>query len=444
MATETAATETTGPAAHRRPWYKILYIQVLIAIVLGVLIGRFFPDLGKELKPLGDGFIALIKMMIAPVIFCTVVHGISSMGDLKRVGRVGLKTLIYFEVVSTVALAIGLIVGEILQPGRGFNIDPATIDPNSVATYVTKAKEEGIITHLLGIIPDSYFGALARGDLLQVLLVSILSGFAIAFLGKAGEPISHAVDQAAKMFFRIIGMIVRLAPLGAFGAMAFTVGAYGLNSLWNLFALIATFYLTSILFVLIVLGSIARISGFSIVRFILFIKDELLIVLGTSSSETVLPQLMQKMEYLGASRSVVGLVVPTGYSFNLDGTNIYMTLATLFLAQATNTHLTIWQELGILGIAIITSKGASGVTGAGFITLAATLSIVPDIPIQSIAILVGIDKFMSECRALTNLIGNGVACIVISRSEGELDKDKLHETMANPIELGEALEPGAA
>jgi aerobic C4-dicarboxylate transport protein len=444
MATETAATETTGPAARRRPWYKILYIQVLIAIVLGVLIGRFFPDLGKELKPLGDGFIALIKMMIAPVIFCTVVHGISSMGDLKRVGRVGLKTLIYFEVVSTVALAIGLIVGEILQPGRGFNIDPATIDPNSVATYVTKAKEEGIITHLLGIIPDSYFGALARGDLLQVLLVSILSGFAIAFLGKAGEPISHAVDQAAKMFFRIIGMIVRLAPLGAFGAMAFTVGAYGLNSLWNLFALIATFYLTSILFVLIVLGSIARISGFSIVRFILFIKDELLIVLGTSSSETVLPQLMQKMEYLGASRSVVGLVVPTGYSFNLDGTNIYMTLATLFLAQATNTHLTIWQELGILGIAIITSKGASGVTGAGFITLAATLSIVPDIPIQSIAILVGIDKFMSECRALTNLIGNGVACIVISRSEGELDKDKLHETMANPIELGEALEPGAA
>jgi aerobic C4-dicarboxylate transport protein len=274
--------------------------------------------------------------------------------------------------------------------------------------------------------------------------VSILSGFAIALLGKAGEPISHAVDQAAKMFFRIIRMIVRIAPIGAFGAMAFTVGAYGLNSLWNLFALIATFYLTSILFVLIVLGSIARLSGFSIIRFILFIKDELLIVLGTSSSETVLPQLMQKMEYLGASRSVVGLVVPTGYSFNLDGTNIYMTLATLFLAQATNTHLTIWQELGVLGIAIITSKGASGVTGAGFITLAATLSIVPDIPIQSIAILVGIDKFMSECRALTNLIGNGVACIVISRSEGELDKDKLHETMANPIELGEALEPGAA
>jgi aerobic C4-dicarboxylate transport protein len=438
------ASETAHPAAHHQPWYKILYLQVLIAIALGILIGKFYPDLGKELKPLGDGFIALIKMMIAPVIFCTVVHGISSMGDLKRVGRVGLKALIYFEVVSTVALAIGLLVGEILQPGRGFNIDPSTIDPHSVATYVTKAKEEGIITHLLGIIPDSYFGALARGDLLQVLLVSILSGFAIAFLGKTGEPISQAVDYAAKMFFGIIRMIVRLAPIGAFGAMAFTVGAYGLGSLWNLAALIATFYLTSVLFVLIVLGTIARISGFSIIRFILYIKDELLIVLGTSSSETVLPQLMQKMEHLGASRSVVGLVVPTGYSFNLDGTNIYMTLATLFLAQATNTHLTIWQELGILGIAIITSKGASGVTGAGFITLAATLAIVPDIPIQSIAILVGIDKFMSECRALTNTIGNGVACIVISRSEGELDKDRLHEAMAHPIAQGEALEPGAA
>ena len=433
-------TETIRPAVRHRPWYRILYVQVLIAIGLGVLVGRFYPDLGKELKPLGDGFIALIKMMIAPVIFCTVVHGISSMGDLKRVGRVGLKALIYFEAVSTVALAVGLLVGEVLQPGNGFNIDPATIDAKSVATYVTKAKEEGIVAHLLGIIPDSYFGALARGDLLQVLLVSILSGFAIAFLGKVGEPISHAVDQAAKMFFGIIRMIVRLAPIGAFGAMAFTVGAYGLNSLWNLIALIATFYLTSIMFVLIILGSIARLSGFSIIRFILYIKDELLIVLGTSSSETVLPQMIQKMEHLGASRPVVGLVIPTGYSFNLDGTNIYMTLATLFLAQATNTHLTIWQELGILGIAIITSKGASGVTGAGFITLAATLSIVPDIPIQSIAILVGIDKFMSECRALTNLIGNGVATIVISRWEGELDAQALHDTMAHPITVGEEME----
>ena len=428
---------------HRTRWYKILYVQVLIAIGLGILVGHFYPNLGKDLKPLGDGFISLIKMMIAPVIFCTIVHGISSIGDLKRVGRVGLKALIYFEVVSTIALAVGLLVGELLQPGKGFNIDPASIDPKAVSTYVTQAKEQGIVSHLLAIIPDSFLDALAHGDLLQILLVSILTGFAIALMGKAGEPIAHAIDQAAKVFFGIIGMIVRLAPIGAFGAMAFTVGAYGLDSLWRLAALIGTFYLTSTLFVLVVLGSIARWAGFSIIRFIAYIKDELLIVLGTSSSETVLPQMIQKMEHLGASRSVVGLVVPTGYSFNLDGTNIYMTLATLFLAQATNTPLTIYQELGILGIAIITSKGASGVTGAGFITLAATLSILPDIPIQSIAILVGIDKFMSECRALTNLVGNGVACIVISRSEGELDKDKLHEAMAHPIELGEALEPGA-
>ena len=293
-------TEAIRPADRHKPWYRILYVQVLIAIALGILIGNFFPDLGKSLKPLGDGFIALIKMMIAPVIFCTVVHGISSMGDLKRVGRVGLKSLIYFEAVSTVALAIGLLVGEVLQPGHGFNIDPASIDAKSVATYVTKAKETGVVEHLMAIIPDSYFSALARGDLLQVLLVSILSGFAIAFLGKTGEPIARAVDQAAKMFFGIIRMIVRLAPLGAFGAMAFPVGAYGLNSLWNLIALIGTFYLTSVLFVLIVLCAIARLSGFSIIRFIAYIKDELLIVLGTSSSETLWPQIIQKMEHLAA------------------------------------------------------------------------------------------------------------------------------------------------
>lgn len=436
----TVTASAPAQTSARSPWYSILYVQVLIAIALGVLVGHFYPGTGKALKPLGDGFIALIKMMIAPVIFCTVVHGISSMGDLKRVGRVGIKTLFYFEVVSTIALLIGLLVGELIQPGSGFNIDPATLDPKAVATYVTKAKEDGIVAHLMAIIPESYFGALAKGDLLQVLLVSILSGFAIAFMGPAGEPISKAIDMAAKVFFGVIRIVVRAAPVGAFGAMAFTVGAYGLGSLVNLAALIGTFYLTSVLFVLFVLGAIARFSGFSILRFIGYIKDELLIVLGTSSSETVLPQMIQKMERLGASRGVVGLVIPTGYSFNLDGTNIYMTLATLFLAQATNTHLTIWQELGILGIAIITSKGASGVTGAGFITLAATLAIVPDIPISSLAILVGIDKFMSECRALTNLIGNGVATVVISRWEGELDKDKLHEAMAHPIELGEEME----
>ncbi|HEX7882647.1 MAG TPA: dicarboxylate/amino acid:cation symporter [Afipia sp.] len=436
----TVTTAPVIPASTRSPWYSILYVQVLIAIALGILIGHFYPGLGKALKPLGDGFIALIKMMIAPVIFCTVVHGISSMGDLKRVGRVGLKALLYFEVVSTVALLVGLLVGEIVQPGSGFNIDPATLDPKAVATYVHKASEDGIVAHLMAIIPSSFIGALANGDLLQVLLVSILSGFAIAFMGPVGEPIAHAIDMAAKVFFGVIRIIVRAAPIGAFGAMAFTVGAYGLGALWNLVALIGTFYLTSVLFVLLVLGGIARFSGFSILRFIAYIKDELLIVLGTSSSETVLPNMITKMERLGASRGVVGLVIPTGYSFNLDGTNIYMTLATLFLAQATNTHLTIWQELGILGVAIITSKGASGVTGAGFITLAATLAIVPDIPIASLAILVGIDKFMSECRALTNLIGNGVATVVISRWEGELDKDKLHEAMAHPVELGEAME----
>ena len=345
---------------------------------------------------------------------------------------------------STLALAIGLVVGRTLQPGKGFDIDPASLDASAVTTYVTKAKEEGIVAHLMGIIPDSYIGALARGDLLQVLLISILSGFAIAFLGKAGEPISHAIDQAAKVFFGVIRIIVRVAPIGAFGAMAFTVGAYGINSLWNLIALIGTFYLTSLLFILIVLGSIARLAGFSILRFIAYIKDELLIVLGTSSSETVLPQMIEKMQHLGASKPVVGLVIPTGYSFNLDGTNIYMTLASLFLAQATNTPLSLGQELGLLVIAMITSKGASGVTGAGFVTLAATLAIVPDIPIQSLAILVGIDKFMSECRALTNLVGNGVATVVISRWEGELDTAKLDQVMAHPIKLGEEMEPTPA
>jgi aerobic C4-dicarboxylate transport protein len=342
--------------------------------------------------------------------------------------------------VSTVALAIGLLVGELLQPGKGFNIDPATLDPKAVANYVTAAKQEGVVGHLLGIIPDSFFGALARGDILQVLLVSILSGFVIARLGAIGEKINAAIDTAAKMFFGIIRIIVRAAPVGAFGAMAFTIGAYGLGSLVNLLQLVATFYLTSILFVLVVLGTIAHFAGFSIVRFIGYIKDELLIVLGTSSSETVLPHMIQKMERLGASKSVVGLVIPTGYSFNLDGTNIYMTLATLFLAQATNTPITFGQEMSILVIAMLTSKGASGVTGAGFVTLAATLAIVPDIPIQSIAIILGIDKFMSECRALTNLVGNGVATVVISRWEGELDVDKLHETMAHPIAVGEEME----
>ena len=327
-----------------------------------------------------------------------------------------------------------------MKPGHGFNIDPATLDPKAVASYVTRAKEEGFVAHLLAIVPESFVGGLASGDILQVLLVSILTGVTVAGMGSVGQRITSAVDIAGKMFFRLIGIVVRFAPIGAFGAMAFTIGAYGVGSLVNLGALIATFYATSLLFLLVVLGLIAQLAGFSIVRFIAYIKDELLIVLGTSSSETVLPRLIEKMERLGAPKTIVGLVVPTGYSFNLDGTNIYMTLATLFLAQATNTHLTLGQEFTILAVAILTSKGASGVTGAGFVTLAATLSIIPDIPIQSIAILLGIDKFMSECRALTNTIGNGVATIVVSRWEHQLDAEKLKHAMAHPIALGEELE----
>jgi aerobic C4-dicarboxylate transport protein len=427
----------TKPA---RPWYTVLYIQVLIAIALGVALGYFYPKTGTALKPLGDAFIALIKMMIAPVIFCTVVHGIASMSNLAKVSRVGLKALVYFEVVSTAALAIGILVGDILKPGQGFGIDPATLDPHAVAGYVTRAKEEGVVAHLLAIIPNTFFDAFTKGDLLQVLLIAILSGIALARLGELGQRINGAIEAAGKVFFRIIGMIVRLAPVGAFGAMAFTIGAYGLGSLRNLGELILTFYITSLLFVLIVLGAIARALGFSILRFIGYIKDELLIVLGTSSSETVLPRMIQKMQHLGASSSVVGLVIPLGYSFNLDGTNIYMTLATLFLAQATNTPLSFGQEMTILLVAMLTSKGASGVTGAGFVTLAATLTIIPDIPIQALAILVGIDKFMSECRALTNLVGNGIATVVISRWEGELHRDELSSAMAHPIALGEALE----
>ena len=420
--------------------HRILYVQVLAAIALGIAVGYVFPAAGIALKPLGDGFIALIKMTIAPMIFCTVVHGIGAMGDLKKVGRIGWKTLIYFEVVSTLALAIGVLVGEIVQPGAGFNIDPAALDAKAVAGYVSRAQGEGIVTHLLAIVPTSFLGALAGGDLLQVLLIAILSGVAIARMGELGQKIGGAIDTAGRMVFHIIGMIVRLAPIGAFGAMGFTVGAYGVGALWNLAELIVTFYATSLLFVLLVLGAIARAVGFSILRFLVYIKDEFMIVLGTSSSETVLPQMIQKMEHLGASKAVVGLVIPTGYSFNLDGTNIYMTLAFLFLAQATNTPLTIGQELGFLAVAMLTSKGAAAFTGAGFVTLAATLTIIPDIPIQALAILVGIDKFMSECRALTNLVGNGVATVVMARWEGDLDRETLkRELDRGPLAVGEPL-----
>ena len=402
--------------------FRHLYVQVLAAVALGLLVGALWPHLGAALKPLGDAFVKLIKMVVAPVIFCTVAGGIAQMRDMKAFGRLGLRTLIYFEAVSTLALGIGLLVGRTVQPGRGFDIDPKTLDASIGAGYAAKAAhEQGLIDSLLNLIPDAFFGAFAKGDLLQVLLIAILTGFACTRLGEFGEQAAHVLESIGKLFFGVIGVVVRLAPIGAFGAMAFTVGKYGLSALVNLGALIATFYGTSILFVLVVLGTVAAICGFSILKFLAYIREELLIVLGASSSEAVLPQMMLKLERLGAGKATVGLVIPTGYSFNLDGTNIYMTLATLFLAQATNTPLSWSQELTLLGVAMLTSKGASGVTGAGFITLA----VIPDLPIASLALLVGVDRFMSECRALTNLVGNGVATLALARWEGDLDRERL-------------------
>ncbi|MGZ5503021.1 MAG: dicarboxylate/amino acid:cation symporter [Chthoniobacterales bacterium] len=414
---------------HRTAWYRILYVQVLIAVFLGILIGYFFPEFGKELKPLGDGFIKLVKMIIAPIIFCTVVHGIASMSDLRKLGRIGGKTLLYFEVVSTFALVIGLLVVNILKPGAGFNIDPATLDPNIGKSYAQAAHGESPVEFVLNIIPKTFFDAFAGGDLLQILLVSILTAFAISLMGERGEPILHVVDSVAQIFFGIMRLIVKVAPLAALGAMGFTVGSYGLGALNRLLELMLGFYLCAGIFVLLVLGAIGWMAGFSILRLLNYIKEEILLVLGTSSSETALPGMLQKMRRLGCAESTVGLVIPTGYSFNLDGTNIYMTMAAVFLAQATNTPLDLRHQISLLLVAMISSKGASGVTGAGFVTLAATLQAVPAVPIESVALLVGIDRFMSECRAITNLIGNGVATIVISRWEGEITSAQLREKL---------------
>jgi aerobic C4-dicarboxylate transport protein len=424
-----------GPLRH----FRVLYVQVLVGVVLGLLVGALWPTYGAQLKPLGDAFVKLIKMAVAPVIFCTVAGGIAHMRDLKAFGRLGLRTIVYFEVVSTFALFVGLVVGELLHPGTGFNVDPASLDPKIGAGYAAQAAhEQGLVPYLLNLIPDAFVGAFARGDLLQVLVIAILTGFACARLGEFGERAAGVLDDIARLFFGIIGVIVKLAPIGAFGAMAFTIGKYGLSALVNLGALVGTFYLTSALFVLVVLGTIAALSGFSILKFLAYIREELLIVLGASSSEAVLPQIMLKLERLGAGKTTVGLVIPTGYSFNLDGTNIYMTLATLFLAQATNTPLSWEQEATLLGVAMLTSKGASGVTGAGFITLAATLAVIPDLPIAALALLVGVDRFMSECRALTNLIGNGVAALVIAGWEKDLDRDQLTRELARgPDETAE-------
>ncbi|NGZ84944.1 dicarboxylate/amino acid:cation symporter [Duganella aceris] len=416
----------------KKPFYKVLYVQVLFAIACGILLGAFYPDSGVAMKPFGDGFIKLIKMIIAPVIFCTVVSGIAGMQDVKKIGRVGGKALLYFEVISTFALVIGLFVANIVKPGAGFNATAATLDAKSIEQYTTKAHAQTTTEFLMNIIPNTVVDAFAKGDILQVLLIAILFGFAISLLGERGKPLIKLIDDASAAVFGVVGIVMKVAPIGAFGAMAFTIGKYGLKSLLPLATLMGCFYATCAIFVIVVLGTVARLTGFSIGRFILYIKEELLIVLGTSSSESALPSLMTKLERLGCSKSVVGLVVPTGYSFNLDGTNIYMTMAALFVAQATNTDLTLMQELTILGVAMLTSKGASGITGAGFITLAATLHVVPDIPVAGMALILGIDRFMSECRALTNFVGNGVAAIVVSHWEKELNHDTLKAELANP------------
>jgi aerobic C4-dicarboxylate transport protein len=418
----------------RRPWYAVLYVQVLIGIVLGGIIGAlgsYDPSFkafatSDWMKALGDGFVSLIKMVITPIIFCTIVSGVAHIKDATSVGRIGVKALVYFEVVSSFALAIGLLVGNIVRPGAGANGTP---DANAVAGYAKQAAEMKPVDFVLHIIPDSVVGAFARGDVLQVLLFAILFGFALMFLGQRGDALRSLIDDLAKAMFGVINIVMRAAPIGAFGAMAYTIGVNGPKFFGNLFFLIATFYATSIIFVVIVLGIIARLVGFNIFRYLSFIKDELLIVLGTSSSESALPQLMEKLEKLGCSKQVVGLVVPTGYSFNLDGTNIYMTLATLFIAQALGVDLTLSQQLTILVVAMLTSKGASGVTGAGFITLAGTLAVVNPALVPGMAMVLGVDKFMSECRALTNIVGNGIATIVISASEGELDRAKLNDAL---------------
>src|SRR5215467_5927509 len=407
-----------------------LYVWVLIGIVAGGVLGYVSPERGVALKPLGDGFIALVKMLIPPVIFCTVVLGIAGAGDMKRVGRVGGKALLYFEVVSSIALVIGLIVVNVLHPGAGFNANPASLDAKAVADYAKRAGEQSTTNFILHLIPTTFTDAFTgSGDLLQVLLVAILFGYALIGLGDKGTAVHRFIEECSHIFFAMMNTIMKTAPLGAGGAMAFTIGRFGVAALKPLVALMASFYLTCLLFIFLVLGSIASLAGFSILRFIAYIKDELLTVLGTASSETVLVPLMAKLEKLGCSKSVVGLVVPSGYSFNLDGTNIYLTMAALFVAQALNIHLTLYQQLTLLVIAMLTSKGASGVTGAGFITLAATLTVVPSIPVAGLSLILGIDRFMSQARSFTNFIGNGVATIVVSHWEKELDHDALRKEL---------------
>ncbi len=416
-------------AKKRTPIYKVLYFQVICAIISGVLLGYFCPDIGTQMKPFGDGFIKLIKMIIAPVIFCTVVTGIAGMEDMKKVGKTGGLALLYFEVVSTVALIIGLFIVNVCQPGAGMHVDPATLDQGAVAAYTGPGKMQSTTQFLMNIIPSTVVGAFAQGDILQVLFFSLLFGFALHKFGGRGTLVFDMIEKSSHVLFQIVGMIMRVAPLGAFGAMAFTIGKYGVASLLPLAELMGTFYLTCLLFIFVVLGGICRWHGFSIFRYIGYIKEELLIVLGTSSSESVLPRMMAKMEHAGVSKSVVGLVIPTGYSFNLDGTAIYLTMASVFIAQACDVDMTITQQLTLLAVLLLTSKGAAGVTGSGFIVLAATLSAVGHVPVAGLALILGIDRFMSEARALTNMIGNGIACIVVGHWMKDVNNDDLNRVM---------------
>ncbi len=402
-------------------YLKSLYAQVIIAIVAGIFIGSIYPDFAIQLKPLGDGFIKLVKMMIGPIIFCTIVNGIAGMENTKKVGRVGIKALIYFEIVSTIAMLIGLLVINILKPGVGMNIDPATLDMKSVETYMTQGKSVGIQEFIMNIIPENIINAFSNGNILQILFFSILMGFALSKIGAKGRPFLSAIKSIEEALFSVIRIIMRVAPIGALGAMSFTVGKYGLGSLVSLAQLMGSFYLTCILFIVFILGGILKYSGFNLFRLLKFIREEILIVIGTSSSEAALPSLMEKLRKLGCSEPVVGLVVPTGYSFNLDGTSIYLTMAAVFLAQATNTPLEFSHQLSLLLVLMLASKGAAGVTGSGFITLAAVLPIVGNIPVAAIALILGIDRFMSEARAITNIIGNTIATVVVAKSENEID-----------------------
>ena len=426
--------------ASGKPIYRSLYFQVITAIVIGIVLGHFYPESGTAMKPLGDGFIKLIKMIIAPIIFCTVVVGIAGMEDMKKVGKTGGYALLYFEVVSSVALIVGLTIVNVVQPGSGMNIDPASLDTRGIAAYTKPGQMQSTTDFLLNIIPSTVVDAFAKGEILQVLLIAVLFGFSLHQFGGRGTLVFDFIEKTSHVLFSIVGVIMKLAPLGAFGAMAFTIGKYGLGSLLSLGKLMATFYLTCLVFILLVLGLIAKTHGFSILKFIVYIKEELLIVLGTSSSESVLPRMMAKMENLGVKKSTVGLVIPTGYSFNLDGTSIYLTMAAVFIAQATNTPMTLTQQLTLLAVLLLTSKGAAGVTGSGFIVLAATLSAVGQVPVAGLALILGIDRFMSEARALTNLIGNGVATVVVGKWCGELDTVRMQRVLDNES-VDDAQEP---